>query len=442
MKHPQQIAATLAYGLLWLFLSCQSGAQGGPQLGTETNWLKSCETDADCGELSCECGLCTLTCQQTLDCPMPGAVCSEAATAQTCASVSTPPEGLCLAACAGSCQTGESCVEEACIPEQTGSAESGAQSQGGEANSADAGLDSGSDQGGDASAGAGTSSVAGSGAAGAAGVDAAAGQAMSASGSGSGGASNNAGSGGAAPVAGGGSESAGAESGGSNATAECLADLPELTDNCCFEDSDCPTDQLCYDADCTAPVKGRCEAPPPAGSCWSERDCDAGQTCVGGSLAACASLGPDATGTCQVADSVNTDDPMALCETTGGTWDVSSCGDYVCGVPRSCTLDLPGCDCGDLMNFGDAGCEVDPACEVNGASFECGDAICASVGTEYCQVVMVGPAGAPPTYACTALPDGCVGEPSCDCFDSVGGDCTLGADQEVIVTVFAGAYAL
>jgi hypothetical protein len=35
---------------------------------TQTNWLKACTQDSECGELSCECGVCSRPCSSSVDC--------------------------------------------------------------------------------------------------------------------------------------------------------------------------------------------------------------------------------------------------------------------------------------------------------------------------------------------------------------------------------------
>ena len=73
-----------------------------------------------------------------------------------------------------------------------------------------------------------------------------------------------------------------------------------------------------------------------------------------------------------------------LCEDTGGTWVETSCGDYFCGQPPLCYALIPGCDCGEGMNFGEDGCFKDPeACE--GISVCSSDAEC-----EECETCLVG----------------------------------------------------
>ncbi|MCB9519482.1 MAG: hypothetical protein H6698_03050 [Myxococcales bacterium] len=61
---------------------------------------------------------------------------------------------------------------------------------------------------------------------------------------------------------------------------------------------------------------------------------------------------------------------QAYCEATGGRWDELSCGHYRCGAPPGCLALIPGCDCGEAANFVDgAGCVVDASC--GGASRLC-----------------------------------------------------------------------
>jgi hypothetical protein len=106
--------------LFFLALSC-----GGPQTGvveTNTNWLESCEVDADCdGPLACHCGLCTHGCGSDEDCEaLPGARCvlgDDPATWTTCESREPPlAAGICLPSCTpGSCGNEQACVSGACV---------------------------------------------------------------------------------------------------------------------------------------------------------------------------------------------------------------------------------------------------------------------------------------------------------------------------------------
>lgn len=58
-----RLAALLLGGAL---IGCSDPKdQGGD---TQTNWLEECRSDADCGPLSCHCGVCTRACTAELDC--------------------------------------------------------------------------------------------------------------------------------------------------------------------------------------------------------------------------------------------------------------------------------------------------------------------------------------------------------------------------------------
>lgn len=68
------IALMLALG--GLAAGCGRTREGG-ETGSETHWLASCETTADCRVGQCLCGICTEPCRVALDCPAPLDVCSE-----------------------------------------------------------------------------------------------------------------------------------------------------------------------------------------------------------------------------------------------------------------------------------------------------------------------------------------------------------------------------
>ena len=66
-------------GALWLFsgaLLLPSCETTDPGAGSNTNWLRSCETDAECGaDLRCRCGVCSRACDD--DCSLlPSAACA------------------------------------------------------------------------------------------------------------------------------------------------------------------------------------------------------------------------------------------------------------------------------------------------------------------------------------------------------------------------------
>ncbi len=98
---------------------CQLEKQGASNMatGTETNWLRACERDQECGALSCECGVCTQRCNQDDACGLSDAVCSPAngeALGALCPG--QPDFDLCLPACSETCALGQVCMGNACIP--------------------------------------------------------------------------------------------------------------------------------------------------------------------------------------------------------------------------------------------------------------------------------------------------------------------------------------
>jgi uncharacterized protein YkwD len=94
----------------------------GPSVGTNSNWLRACSTDADCGETHCRCGACSLACASNADCStLSNARCAsgvDAAASSACLTdTATANAGICLPRCApGGCTEQQSCVAEACVP--------------------------------------------------------------------------------------------------------------------------------------------------------------------------------------------------------------------------------------------------------------------------------------------------------------------------------------
>lgn len=86
--------ASFSLGLLaW---SCGSKIDSG-NTGSETHWLKSCDEDADCGEYSCYCGICSRACDEQADCKEVASVssqCSDAPASKTCGG--DTPARLCV----------------------------------------------------------------------------------------------------------------------------------------------------------------------------------------------------------------------------------------------------------------------------------------------------------------------------------------------------------
>lgn len=106
---------------LLLFAACE-----GPRatdVGSNTNWLQSCDDDEDCGDsLACHCGICTLDCSAATDCEsLPGARCAlpdDPAAWATCQSREPAlSSGICLPGCEpGTCGSGAACVSGSCVP--------------------------------------------------------------------------------------------------------------------------------------------------------------------------------------------------------------------------------------------------------------------------------------------------------------------------------------
>src|SRR5688572_22711689 len=112
---------TFAFGLA---LSACSPSNT-PQTGSQTNWLVSCDSSAECGAgLECVCGACTATCLSDRACvDLPGASCvapSETGSIALCGG-QAPPIDLCLPRCGegDSCTDGTSCIAGVCMPTGT-----------------------------------------------------------------------------------------------------------------------------------------------------------------------------------------------------------------------------------------------------------------------------------------------------------------------------------
>jgi len=107
------------FALFFAPLSCDSPRAGGP-IGSNTNWLKTCDDALDCGgEGDCLCGTCSLECTEDADCSeVPGARCAGVAesSARSQCLPDTPAYGLCLAGCEpGDCGPTGACVGGACV---------------------------------------------------------------------------------------------------------------------------------------------------------------------------------------------------------------------------------------------------------------------------------------------------------------------------------------
>ncbi len=93
----------------------------GPQTGSQTNWLTACRSDAECGDLKCLCGACTVSCDAETACAeFTGASCvsaEEAGAIALCDGCRPSHPGFCLPRCDDQeCATGTACVAGVCTP--------------------------------------------------------------------------------------------------------------------------------------------------------------------------------------------------------------------------------------------------------------------------------------------------------------------------------------
>jgi glucuronoarabinoxylan endo-1,4-beta-xylanase len=108
-------------GVLFTFVvapACGPG-EGPKTTDSQTNWLKSCEIDAQCGGLTCVCGVCTSRCGSDAECAdLEGSECVGAADPGAVAQCggTNPISGLCLPRCGVECGEGLMCVAGACTP--------------------------------------------------------------------------------------------------------------------------------------------------------------------------------------------------------------------------------------------------------------------------------------------------------------------------------------
>ncbi len=131
MKMQRPAASRFLAALLCCLGGCYTSIDG-PQGGRETNWLTSCERDADCGEAACICGVCTSLCESDLSCsdaPLP-TVCFTGTTpiydalCEECEREQTP--GICLPECGpgNACPADTTCTAGACVPDDSAALQS------------------------------------------------------------------------------------------------------------------------------------------------------------------------------------------------------------------------------------------------------------------------------------------------------------------------------
>src|SRR5690606_37179764 len=118
---------SVAWNVILLGVALVLGAcsPSGPQVGSQTNWLRACDSTDECGGLECICGVCTLPCAELACGELPDSACvasTETGAIAVCGG-SAPPSGLCLPRCdEESCPAGTSCLAGVCAPTGTPSA--------------------------------------------------------------------------------------------------------------------------------------------------------------------------------------------------------------------------------------------------------------------------------------------------------------------------------
>jgi hypothetical protein len=113
--------------MTWLIVqlalvACGQSHTPAPEVGGETNWLRTCTKSSDCDAGSCLCGLCTTACTSSSACTDPfTGECTTIRTAMggnACDAKDTvPPAGMCLPGCNGDdeCGKGFACRQSSCV---------------------------------------------------------------------------------------------------------------------------------------------------------------------------------------------------------------------------------------------------------------------------------------------------------------------------------------
>ena len=117
MNISKTLIAMAFCGTIFVAPSCQPS---GPQTDSQTNWLRLCVDDTDCGENSCRCGMCTSTCLSDATCadkPLSECIAAPEHGAIAACDGSAPNYGICLPRCEmGACPEGLKCVADVCVP--------------------------------------------------------------------------------------------------------------------------------------------------------------------------------------------------------------------------------------------------------------------------------------------------------------------------------------
>src|SRR5687767_2655818 len=113
----QLVGRSAGFATLLVLLACEPSQ---PQLGSQTNWIKACDTSDECGLMECLCGACTISCSDQAECTGQDiGVCvppADAGSISLCGGT-TPLTGMCLARCDDTpCAAGTNCVSGVCQP--------------------------------------------------------------------------------------------------------------------------------------------------------------------------------------------------------------------------------------------------------------------------------------------------------------------------------------
>lgn len=143
---------------------------------------------------------------------------------------------------------------------------------------------------------------------------------------------------------------------------------------------------------------------------------DAGEDDAGADTGA-EDAGGDDAGVC---DDAVEDEP---CDAEG-----TSCGGELC-TDECSFCNILTCDEGTWTRL-----EAFPA-----PCFSCGPELQCPLDTDYCSVVIGGPAGSEPSYTCAEYPEACAAEPTCECLEGDGlpGDCAGDAETGITITLAA-----
>jgi hypothetical protein len=129
--HKPSFHSLLAWAWLATLAWACTKATEAPGLGTNTNWLKRCNEQAECGEKdACLCGMCTQSCESDTQCgAVHEATRCEPLNEAACGSAEGAPSAACLQGCQSNadCSAVENgrCTDGLCVPGPKASAQPG-----------------------------------------------------------------------------------------------------------------------------------------------------------------------------------------------------------------------------------------------------------------------------------------------------------------------------